>query len=205
MYLPNNSAEYWKESQGEPPSQSQPESQSQQPKIATTQRSAKRNAKERVSPNSDSDAEEKPVVVAKSTNGKGRAGSVKPPSTQKSIATRSTRGKTSSQKQPLFILDSDDEEEDADKDDDFRLGSDDEGEAPHDDEDDDDDDEFGATLKSLRSTGRSSRTATQASSKGKSSTGAAATKKKAPAIVVDDDSDDGGFKAFGARSRTKRK
>nr|VWP02122.1 Pre-mRNA-splicing factor CLF1 (crooked-neck-like protein 1) [Ganoderma boninense] len=199
-------SQYWKGSQPEPPSQPLPESQSQQPKIATTQRSAPRNGKERLLLHSDSDAEEKPAV-AKSTKGKGRAPSAKPPSTQKSTVTRATRGKTSSQKQPLFILDSDDEEEDAVKDDDFRMDSDDEDEPPHDAEgdDDDDDDEFGATLKSLKSTGRSSRTATQASSKGKSGTGTAAAKKKTPAIVVDDDSDDGGFKAFGARTRTRRK
>ena len=148
--------------------------------------------------NSDSEAEEK-SVVAKPPKVKGRAASVKPPSTQPSTATRTTRGKATSQKQPLFILDSDDDgEEDADKDDDFRMGSDFEDEVPHDEEDED---EFGATLKS---TGRSSRTATQASPKGKSGRGAA-TKKKAPAVVVDDDSDDGGFKAFGARTRTRRR
>ncbi|KAM5532461.1 hypothetical protein V8D89_013877 [Ganoderma adspersum] len=192
-------SQYWKESQAEPPSQSQPESQSQQPKIATTQRSAPRKGKERALPNSDSEAEEK-AVVAKLAKGKGRTGSVKPPSTQKSTATRTTRGKTTSQKQPLFILDSDDDgEEDADKDDDFRIGSDFEDEAPH-DEEEDDDDEFGPTLKS---TGRS-RATTQASPKGKSGKGAA-TKKKAPATVVDDDSDDGSFKAFGARTRTRRR
>ncbi|KAI1789315.1 hypothetical protein LXA43DRAFT_585318 [Ganoderma leucocontextum] len=192
-------SQYWKGSQAEPPSQSQPRSQSQQPKSSTTQRSAQRNGKERASFSSDSDADEKPVV-AKSTKGKSQASSVKPPTTQKSTATRTTRGKKSSQRQPLFIADSDDGDEDVDKDDDFRMGSDND-EALH-DEDEDEDDEFGATLKS---TGRSSRTATQASSRVKSSTGTTSTKKNAPAIVVDDDSDDGGFKAFGARSRTRKR
>lgn len=199
MQLADHDTEYWKGSQVELPSQ--PEPQFQLPKSSTTQRSTPRNGEQRATLNSGSEAGEQPVV-ARSTKGKDRASSIKPPSIQKSTATRSTRGKATSQRQPLFIADSDEEEEYADKADDFQMGSDDEDEALF---DEGDDEEFEATLKSLKSTGRSIRTATQTSSKGKSSPGTAATKKKAPAVVVDDDSDDGGFTAFGARSRTRRR
>ncbi|KAI0808103.1 hypothetical protein C8Q74DRAFT_1363528 [Fomes fomentarius] len=188
-------SQYWRgATQAMPPTQlSQPKSSTTAK--STTQKSTQKSTKDRASLMSDSDEDE---PAAKPTRAKSRGGKSQsnPPSTQSSTlkSTARTRSK-GSQKQALFI-DSDIEEVDEKDDDDdaFKLGSDNEVL-----ELDDDDEEPAATLKS-RSTARG----TQASSRTRST--AKGTTKKAPVVVVDDDSDDGAtFKAFGTRSRTRRR
>ncbi|KAI0739561.1 hypothetical protein C8Q80DRAFT_188092 [Daedaleopsis nitida] len=178
-------SQYWKgATQARPPPsqlQSQPMSE---PKSATTttQKSTQRSTKDRPSLVSDSDEDVEPAAKPARGKSQGKSQGTKPPSTQSRSGTR-TRGRAGSQKQPLFI-DSDIEEDE--KDDDFDMGSDEHGK-------DGSEEEPVATLKS-------SKRGTQGSSRGKSGG-----KKKAPAIVVDDDSDEGGFKAFGSRTRTRRR
>ena len=182
--------EYWKgSSETLPGSQSQPPPPSlAETKGSTTQRSTQRGAKERPSLVSDSEDEK---VDVKPTRGKSQArgASAKPSSTQAKGTKRSTRAKgAGSQRQPLFI--DSDEDENGD-------GPDGDVGQQHANRSDDDDDDMGGTPP--KPAGRSK----EGQAKEKK---AAGSKRKAPAVVVDDDSDDGAtFKAFGARSRMKRR
>ncbi|TBU28793.1 hypothetical protein BD311DRAFT_865160 [Dichomitus squalens] len=199
-------SQYWKGSPAALPTQSQSQPHTQfQPRSGATHRLTQRSTKEPPALVLDSDDDEEPFV-SKPAKGKSQAKSqaVKPPSAQKSTATRATRGKAGSQRQPLFIDSDDDVDDDGEgaagpvdyeQDDDFRMDSDPDVGLYGEEEDDD-------PAATLKSTARSTRSGTQPSSKAKPATA----RKKAPAIVVDDDSDDGAtFKAFGARSRTRRK
>lgn len=197
LKLTLSAAEYWKGgSQAPPTSQSYSRAHSQQPKAeesepekSTTQRSTQRGSKGRpklVADDDDSDDDSMMTAPSKPASKKKS----QPKKSQPSRASSSQRSTKGTQKQPLFI-DSDIEEMDekagagAGE-----FGSDLEVDVPG-----SDDDEGPATL---RSTATRSGT-TQASA-------AAGRAKRRAATVVDDDSDDGAtFKAFGARTRPRKR
>ncbi|KAL1943772.1 hypothetical protein VTO73DRAFT_4217 [Trametes versicolor] len=190
-------SQYWKGGSQAPPTSQpysrahslQPKAEESEPEKSTTQRSTQRGSKGRpklVADDDDSDDDSMMTAPSKPASKKKS----QPKKSQPSRASSSQRSTKGTQKQPLFI-DSDIEEMDekagagAGE-----FGSDLEVDVPG-----SDDDEGPATLRSTATRGGT----TQASA-------AAGRAKRRAAAVVDDDSDDGAtFKAFGARTRPRKR